>query len=136
MPDFVNNALVFLIRSIFDIYIFIVMLRVLLQLAGAQFNNPIIQFIVKITNPVVMPLRKLLPPFKGIDVASLLILILLEFLKLVIIVYIKAGVVPGVMGLLVMSFADILNIILDIFFSRLCRILLNTSARIKSADWK
>ncbi len=116
MPNFINDSFIYLIRTLFDLYIFIVMLRVLLQWAGAQFNNPVIQFIVKITNPVIMPLRRIIPPYKGIDLASFFVLLILEFLKLVIIVYLKAGVIPGVIGLLVMAFADILDIILDVFF--------------------
>jgi len=98
-----ENAGLFLVETLFDLYILIVMLRVILQWLGAHFNNPVIQFILKLTNPVVTPLRRILPPFKGLDLASLLVLIILEFIKLYLIILLKTGALAGILGILIIA---------------------------------
>ena len=112
----IYSALIFLTNTILDLYILIVMLRVILQWVGAKFYNPITQLIVKLTNPVIIPLRRILPPFKGIDLASFLVLLILEFIKLVLIIYLSVGTLPGIFGLVVIAFGELLDVILDIFF--------------------
>jgi len=72
------NAGLFLLNVFFGLYIFAVLLRFLLQLVRADFYNPIAQFLVAITNPPLKPLRRLIPGMYGIDVASLVLLLLLE----------------------------------------------------------
>ncbi|MCG6283527.1 YggT family protein, partial [Vibrio diabolicus] len=52
------NAMSFLISTLFDIYIMVVILRIWLQAARADFYNPFSQFVVKATQPVVGPLRR------------------------------------------------------------------------------
>lgn len=116
MPTTLDNALIFLVETLFNLYILILMLRIILQWVGAHFYNPVSQFVIKLTNPAVKPLRKLLPPFKGIDLASLIILVALEFIKLLLIIWLKIGIFAGILGLIVMAFGDILDVILDIFF--------------------
>jgi len=111
-----GNAGTFLIETLFDLYILIVMLRVILQWVGAHFSNPVSQFVLKLTNPVVKPLRRLFPPIKGIDLASFAVLLILEFIKLILVIWFKTGAVAGFTGMLIISFADILDLIFDIFF--------------------
>lgn len=62
-----------LVNTIGSLVLLIVMLRFLLQLVRADFYNPISQFIVKFTNPVLIPLRRIIPGFGGIDIASLVL---------------------------------------------------------------
>src|SRR5262245_38239331 len=107
MISSVDDALIFLIETLFNLYVLILMLRVVLQWVGANFYNPISQFVLKLTNPVVTPLRKILPPFKGIDIASLLILTSLEFIKFFIVIWLGLKIIPGFIGLVIMSFGDI-----------------------------
>ncbi|WP_097458865.1 YggT family protein [Mangrovitalea sediminis] len=66
-------------------YMTIVLLRFLLQLARADFYNPITQFVVKATNPVLRPLRKIIPPWHALDGASLLLAILVQALCFILI---------------------------------------------------
>lgn len=116
MLNILDNTFIFLIKTLFNLYILILMLRMILQWAGAHFYNPISQFVVKLTNPVVKPLRQILPPIKGIDLATTLILLALEVIKLLLIIWLKAGVLPNGVGLLIMAFGDIIGVILNIFF--------------------
>jgi len=75
------NPFVFLIDILFQLYATVLLIRLLLQWVRADFYNPISQFIVKITNPPVIPLRKIIPGFGGIDVATLLIAFIVLAIK-------------------------------------------------------
>ena len=66
------NSITFLISTLFDLYIMVVILRVWLQAARADFYNPFSQFIVKATQPVVGPMRRIIPSIGSIDLATVL----------------------------------------------------------------
>jgi len=75
------NPFVFLIDILFQLYATALLIRLLLQWVRADFYNPVSQFIVKITNPPVKPLRRILPGFGGIDLATLLLAFLVLCIK-------------------------------------------------------
>lgn len=77
------NSMSFLISTLFDLYIMVVILRIWLQAARADFYNPFSQFIVKATQPVVGPLRRVIPPLGSIDLATVLFAYALCLLKFV-----------------------------------------------------
>ena len=87
----VDGAFIFLITTLFDIYIWIVLTRFILQLVRADFYNPISQFVVKATSPLLNPLRRVIPGVGGIDMASLVLFIALVVVKLVIYIFIATG---------------------------------------------
>ncbi|MCB1757736.1 MAG: YggT family protein [Gammaproteobacteria bacterium] len=76
------SALNFLITTAFDLYIMVVAIRFLMQLTRADYHNPLSQFVVKVTNPLLIPLRRVVPGFAGTDVAALVLCFLLLFIKL------------------------------------------------------
>lgn len=65
-----TEAFFFLISSLIKLYLMVVILRIWLQSAKADFYNPFSQFIVKATNPVIIPLRSFLPSLGPVDTAS------------------------------------------------------------------
>ncbi len=65
------SAVNFLVNTLFDLYLMVVLLRVWLQVARADFYNPFSQFIVKATQPVVAPLRRFIPSLGGWDTATI-----------------------------------------------------------------
>lgn len=69
---------ILLVKSLVGLYLLLVILRFLLQLVRADFYNPISQFIVKATNPLLVPLRKFIPGYGGIDIASILLAFLIQ----------------------------------------------------------
>lgn len=79
------NPFVFLIDILLQLYATALLIRVLLQWVGADFYNPVSQFIVKITNPPVKPMRKLIPGFFGIDMATLVLSILVLAIKVMVV---------------------------------------------------
>ncbi len=85
------DAINYLLKFIFDALFMVLILRVWLQLVRADFYNPISQFIVKVTNPVVMPARRIIPGFGGIDLATVVVAYLVASLKFVVIPFINGG---------------------------------------------
>lgn len=109
-----DNPFIFLIDTLFDIYIAIILLRFLLQQVGADFFNPISQFIVKATQKPVLITRRIIPSFRGIDLATLSLAVLLIFIKLVILLAL-GGIQPSVSTLLIQSLYDLIQLTFDIF---------------------
>jgi YggT family protein len=72
------NAISYLIGTLLDLYITAVMLRLLLQWVRADFYNPVCQFLVKITNPALVPLRRVIPAIGRLDTAALVLMLVLE----------------------------------------------------------
>ena len=70
-----QNAIVFILRTLVDLYILTFALRLLLQWAAVDKRNPLVQFILRVTNPLVIPLRRVVPPIGRIDTATVLVLI-------------------------------------------------------------
>lgn len=114
----------FLINLIFTFYITLVLLRFLLQIVKADFYNPICQFIVKLTNPLLVPLRRLIPGWFGLDLAAVFLIIALQAVELILIgllgsIPLNAGIIIAIIFRLVMLvlntyfFAVILNAILS-----------------------
>ena len=110
----ISQALVFLIDMLLGLYILAVLLRFLFQVVRADFYNSFSQALVIITNPTLTPLRRMIPALYGIDVAAIVLLLILQCLKNFIIWLIQ-GVQPKVMGLVVVSAADLLQLTLWVF---------------------
>jgi len=82
MNPFLTQVGTFLIEMIFGLYLLALLLRFLFQLVRADFYNPIAQFVVVLTNPILRPARRLIPGLFGIDIASVLLLIIIQTLEL------------------------------------------------------
>lgn len=78
------EAIHFLINTAFTLYLMVVLLRFWLQLVRADFYNPFSQFIVKLTNPIVLPLRRVIPSLGKLDTATLVIAYLLATAKFIV----------------------------------------------------
>ncbi len=109
-----TNAGTFLIKTLFDIYILAVMLRFLLQLVRANFYNPISQFVVAATNPVLRLLRQWVPGLGGLDLAAVLLILVLQFIELWLI-YSIGGYAISFPGLLVLSIAEGVRLAVYVF---------------------
>jgi YggT family protein len=75
------NAIFFLVDALLSLVLFVVLARLLLQWARADFRNPIAQAVVRLTNPVILPLRRVLPPVGKIDTASVVAVVLVAIIK-------------------------------------------------------
>lgn len=82
MQDNVNQALLFLVDTVFALYIIVVMLRVLLQLVHADFRNPISQFVYQATNPPLRLVTRIIPRWHRVDVAAIIFVLVLCFVDI------------------------------------------------------
>lgn len=105
-----GNAGVFLISTFFGLYILAIMLRLILQMVRADFYNPVSRFIVKITNPPLKPLRRFIPGFVGIDMASVLVMMTLQMLEFFIITLIRNFPAPDILGLILYAAVELVSL--------------------------
>jgi YggT family protein len=112
--NYVTDPLVFLIDTLCSLYILAVMLRFLLQWTQADFYNPISQFLVKITHPPLRIIRRFVPSVGRIDSSTLLLALVLQILANFAILAVK-GMSISILALMILSFTDLLKMVLDIF---------------------
>lgn len=103
-----------LINAIGSFVILIVMMRFLLQWVRADFYNPISQAVVKITNPMLVPLRRIIPGFGGLDVAALFLAYALQVLVMCLMLIIANGF-QGLGSVLIWAFIGLLSLLMNIY---------------------
>lgn len=114
MPsNYVNNPLAFLVDTLFSLYIVAVMLRFLLQMVRADFYNPVSQFLVKITHPILRPMRRVIPSYRKFDTASVVLMIVLQAVSVLLVAWIY-GQRPGVGSVVVLSVAELISLALNV----------------------
>ncbi len=111
------TVLDFLLTTLFQLYIAIVLLRFLLQWARADFYNPLSQFVLKLTTPLLRPLRRIIPGFGGWDLATLVLAWLLAMVQVTLVgTQISQYNIPGLLdGQSLSLFGVMLISLLDIF---------------------
>ncbi|MGE5153226.1 MAG: YggT family protein [Bdellovibrio bacteriovorus] len=123
--SYLTDPVVFLIRTLFGIYIAVVLIRFLLQWARADFYNPISQFIVRVTSPVLRPLRQVIPGYRGLDLASLALAWGLMAIQLGLIAGLL-GYDGSLLGALAWAVPALLELVIDILlFAVLARVILS-----------
>jgi YggT family protein len=111
-----NEIFGYLIQTALSIYLLAMLLRFLLQLVRADFYNPISQFLVKITNPLVIPLRRVLPGLGGIDMASLVLSVLLQLAGIAAMLLLNNVGLPNILLLLAWSLLGVFALLVNIYF--------------------
>ncbi len=111
---YLTNPLVFLIQILFGTYTLVVMLRFLLQLVRADFYNPVSQFIVKATSPLLRPLRRLIPSFRGIDSASIVLMWLVKSVELMLVMLVS-GRSLSLLAPLGLAIPELVGLAIDVF---------------------
>ena len=97
MPANVTNAIVFIVDTLAQLYLFLLLLRLWLPWLGADFRNPIAQAILKLTSPVVVPIRRIVPPIGKLDTATVLVAFIIQYITIVVVLMIlgaSAGFAP------------------------------------------
>lgn len=108
------TATVFLIQTVFGFYILAVMLRFLLQCVRADFYNPLVQFLVRITNPLLLPLRRFVPGYRGLDLASVVLAFALQLIE-VLLVTALFGRSLDIGGVLLVTVMELLKLLINIY---------------------
>jgi len=94
MSNYFTQAGSFLVSTIIGLYITIVVIRFLFQWVRADFHNPISQFVVKATNPLLIPMRRFIPGLFGLDMSALVLAYLLQVLELFLLFFISETQAP------------------------------------------
>jgi YggT family protein len=113
--SYFTQAGVFLIEIVFGLYILAVLLRYLLARVRADFYNPLSQFLVKVTNPAIKPLRRLVPGYLGVDWPSIILLFIVQGLEIILISLVATSHIPAPMGLLVLIVAYLVKEVIYVF---------------------
>lgn len=110
-----QNGLLFLIQTLFDLYLFILVLRLLLAFVGAHYFDPITQFIIRCTDFIVKPLRRHIPNYRRVEISTLVIILSLELIKYILIGFLNFNSI-SMSGLIILSLADVLKLTIQTFF--------------------
>ncbi|WP_456374653.1 YggT family protein [Thiolapillus sp.] len=111
---YLTNPLIFLVQVLFEAYILVVLLRFFLQLTRSDFYNPLSQFIVRITSPVLVPMRRVIPGVGGMDLSALVLAWILKAVELLLVTALAGagfqpllailGAIPGLVELCINIF--------------------------------
>ena len=110
------NALYFLVDSLLSLALFVALLRLLMQWSRADFRNPVAQAVVKVTNPLIMPLRRLLPPINKIDTASVVTVIIVALAEVALMSLVRGYGIPPPLLLLRGAVLEIATSVLWLYF--------------------
>jgi len=109
------NIGLLLVNAIAGFYLFIVILRFLLQAARADFYNPISQFVVKATNPVLIPIRKVVPGLFGLDMAAVVLGLIVELIAISLSLMIAGYPIP-IVNVLIWGCLGLIGLVLKLYF--------------------
>jgi YggT family protein len=101
------DALIFIVESVLSLAVFAFLLRFLLPLMRADFRNPLSQAILTLTNWLVLPLRRILPPMGRMDTASLVALVAVQLLATLLMFRLRAGALIPFMPLVIASLTSL-----------------------------
>lgn len=111
-----SMAGIYLVQSVVSFYTLIVFLRFLLQLSRADFYNPVSQFVVKATAPVLNPLRRIIPGWGGLDIASLVLILVLQVSQLIAVILMMGYALPNIGLLVAWSVVGLFGLVLNFYF--------------------
>jgi YggT family protein len=106
------QAIYFIVDTLIGLYQVLLLLRLLMQLTRADFRNPIGRGIVQLTDPLILPLRRILPPLGKVDSASVLAIIIVSALKAWLLRLLMGFGLPGPMVMLNAVAIDLLRLVL------------------------
>jgi YggT family protein len=125
MPKNIADAIVFIVNAIANLYLLVLLLRFWLPWLRADFRNPLAQSILKLTSPLVIPMRRITPSFGRLDTATVVVAFVVQYLTIMLVLLIyghSAGFVPiaitAVVNLVFLSvrlfaFAIIIRVVLS-----------------------
>ena len=125
MPSNVTSAIVFVVNSLAQLYLFVLLLRLWLPRLGADFRNPIAQAILKLTSPVVIPVRRIVPPVGTLDTATVLVAFIIQYITILLILIIL-GQTAGFAQIAITTVVNLVLLSLKLFvFAIIIRVILS-----------
>lgn len=115
MPGSLNNALLFLINTLFDLYLFILCARFILAWSRADYFNPITRIIIQMTQPIIAPLRRIIPNMGRMEFSTLVFIIFLEIVKIFLLIWLMIGS-ASLLAILLAALENTIKLFLNTFF--------------------
>ena len=110
-----SAPLIFLIDTLFSLYIFGLLLRFLFQWSGADYQNPLSQFLIRMTHPPLSLLRRFIPAMGRVDTAAIVLMLLLQIIEGFLIFLIQGGI-PSFSVLSILAVTQLIELTLNIYF--------------------
>jgi YggT family protein len=111
-----GSSAALIVNALGGLYLLAVLLRFLLQLARADFYNPVSQAVVRITDPAVRLFRKFIPGYRGIDFSSLVLAMLVEAVFICILILLYGGSIPSAGFIITWAFVGVIYFIINIYY--------------------
>lgn len=114
--DVLISSATLLLNTLGGIYLLAILLRFLLQVAKADFYNPVSQAVVKVTDPVIRIFRHFIPGYRGIDFSTLIVALAFEAIAICTLILLHGGSIPGLGYIVTWSFVGIIYFIINIYY--------------------
>ena len=111
-----GNSIALIFNTIAGLYLFFVILRFLLQIARADFYNPISQSVFRVTDPMVRVFRSFIPGYKGVDFSSLMLAFSVECIAILGLILLYGGSIPSISFVITWGFLGVLNFIITFYY--------------------
>lgn len=111
-----TNSATLLVSTLGGLYLLAVLLRFLLQIAKADFYNPVSQAVVRLTDPVIRVLRPIVPGYRGMDFSALLLAFIIELILIVVLIMLRDFNMPNIGSLITWSVAGVILFIINIYY--------------------
>lgn len=111
-----GSSLGTILNALAGIYLLAVLLRFLLQIAKADFYNPVSQAVIKITDPAVKVLRNFIPGYRGIDFSTLILAFIVEVVAICGLILVYGGSIPSIANVITWAFVGVAMFIINIYY--------------------
>ena len=129
MPSNVSSAIVFVINALTSLYLLVLLLRFWLPWLQADFRNPLAQGILRLTSPLVIPVRRIVPPFGRLDTATVLVAFIIQYVAVLLMLLIL-GQQPGIVPLALTAIVKLVVLSINLFvYAIFIRIILSWIAQ-------
>jgi len=110
-----QDAVLFILRTLFDLYLLTFAVRLIMHWAAVDQRNPLVQFILRVTSPLVVPLRRVLPAMGRIDTATLIVLLVLQAVGTYLLVRVACIIDPEIWQILTLAVLSAAKLVLNVF---------------------
>ncbi len=115
MAEHFMNALYFLFKTSFEFYIIILLIRLILAYAQANYFNPITRLIIRLTQPLIEPLRRIIPNYRRIECSTVVLVFVIELIKIIVLSALTTGI-PSILALMGLTLVEAIKTLLSILF--------------------
>ena len=111
-----NSSAAFIFNTLGGLYLLAILLRFLLQIAKADFYNPVSQAVIRVTDPAVKLFRNFIPGYRGIDFSCLILALVVEAAAIYVLILLYGGGIPGIRPVVTLAFFGIIYFIINIYY--------------------